>query len=84
MGFKPRQPSERQLWETLGKRPKQVALLLMRGDLTMEDIATELGITDKTVYHHRDSAMKALGLASNAQVVHFGLRLGLLKVMPRP
>ena len=84
MGFKARSSSERQLWDSLTPMPQKTALLLMRGELSREEMAEELGCGVKTFDSHRLALLQHVGLASSAQLVHFGLRLGLVDVMPRP
>lgn len=84
MGLKARPSAERQLWDSMSPMRQKTALLLMRAELSREEMAEELGCGVKTFDSHRLALMQHLGLASSAQLVHFGLRLGLVDVMPRP
>src|SRR5690606_29215601 len=58
MGFKARPSSERQLWDSLTPMPQKTALLLMRGELSREEMAEELGCGVKTFDSHRLALMQ--------------------------
>jgi DNA-binding CsgD family transcriptional regulator len=66
----------------LSDREKQVLASLVRG-LSMKQVARELGITPRTVAFHKYNAMGNNGLQSNAELVSFALRHGLLPLVPR-
>jgi len=61
----------------LSSRELEVLQLLVAG-LPMKSVARRLGITPRTVAFHKYRAMEALGLKSNAELVDFALRHGLL------
>ena len=80
MGFKARTTQGPAKWNRLTPMQQEVALRLMRGDMTRDDIAEDLGIGVKTVDSHRLTLLKSLNLSSNVQLCLFGIRSGLVKV----
>ena len=61
----------------LGTREREVLSRLVRG-LSMKEVARELNISPRTVAFHKYRAMEANGLRSNAALVDFAQRNGLL------
>ena len=63
----------------LTKREKEVFELLILNQTTVE-IATKLGISEKTVRNHISNAMKKLGVKGRASAVVELLKLGELSI----
>jgi DNA-binding NarL/FixJ family response regulator len=61
----------------LSKREREVLSRLVRG-LSMKQVARELNIAPRTVAYHKYRAMKANGLRSNADLIDFAQRNGLM------
>ena len=61
----------------LSSRERQVLKLLVAG-LSMKTVAHHLGIMPRTVAFHKYHAMKLLSLRSNAELIEFAIRHGLL------
>ena len=80
MGLKPRNSSPTDRWESLSERQREIALLLMGGTMSRSQIAESLDVGEKTVDSHRLSLLARLNLNSTVQLVHFGIRHGLIKV----
>jgi len=59
----------------LTKREKEVFMLLVQNKETKE-IATELGISEKTVRNHVSNTMQKLGVKGRAQAVVELIKLG--------
>jgi len=59
----------------LTKREKEVFMLLVQNKETKE-IATELGISEKTVRNHISNTMQKLGVKGRAQAVVELIKLG--------
>jgi DNA-binding NarL/FixJ family response regulator len=68
---------ERDEYDTLTPRERQVILLLAEGK-TSREIAKYLGVSLKTAMTHRAHVMEKLGLHSRAEVIHYSIRKGLL------
>ncbi len=64
----------RKRWETLTRREKQVFELVVAGMLNKQ-IASQLGITEKTVKVHRAQIMRKMAARSLADLVRFSERL---------
>lgn len=64
--------------EKLTGREYQILLLLSRGK-SLNDIAQELSISNKTVSTHKMRLMKKMGFASNAELVRFAVTQGLVE-----
>ena len=62
----------------LTPRQREVLQLLAEG-LTMKEIAARLDLTARTVAHHKYTLMESLGLESNADLVRFAVRNGLIE-----
>ena len=63
--------------DVLTSRQREVLALIARGH-TAKEGASLLGISPRTVEFHKYRAMDALGLKSNADLVEFALRNGML------
>lgn len=64
--------------ETLSDREYQVFRLLAVG-MTVKDIAEQLSLTPQTVSTHRARTLEKMGMASNADLVQYAIRNGLLE-----
>lgn len=62
----------------LSPRQREVLQLLAEGN-TMKEIASTLAITPRTVAFHKYSMMEVLGLKSNADLICYAIRIGVLK-----
>ena len=58
--------------------PRQREVLAAEGQ-SAKQIAATLGISPRTVEFHKYQAMEALGLHTNAELVHFAIRHGLVE-----
>jgi len=70
------QPKRTEIWRRLKSlTPREVDVLcyLLGGQLNRE-IAAELGITERTIKHHRGRVMEKLGVQSTAQLFPMVLR----------
>ena len=63
----------------LSPREKQVARELARG-LTNREIATQIGISVKTIDTHRGHALKKLRLRNNSDITRFAIQHGLISL----
>jgi DNA-binding NarL/FixJ family response regulator len=50
----------------------------------MKEIAWSLGLSEKTVEFHKHHIMESFNLKSNAELVLFALKRGLISVNPEP
>lgn len=66
-------------YETLTRRERQVLKLVAEGRHN-PDIAAELAISPRTVENHRASLMRKLAFKSQADLIRYALRRGLLPV----
>ncbi len=62
----------------LSQRQRQVAIGLSLGE-TSKDLASKMGISQKTVDTHRQSLMKRLGVKSNVQLALLSVRRGYIQ-----
>ena len=62
----------------LTPRQREVLQLLAEGR-TVKAIASELGISARTVEFHKYQMMESLGIKSNAELVHFAIAQGLVE-----
>ncbi len=74
---RPRPSGERDLYETLTDREKQVLKLVAEGRSNKE-VAGTLGISVKTAMSHREHAMEKLDLHNRTDLVRFALQKGVL------
>lgn len=61
--------------ERLTERETQIFKLLIKG-MSINSIAEQLSISDKTVSTHKARLMKKMGIETNAQLVSYGLKSG--------
>jgi DNA-binding CsgD family transcriptional regulator len=80
MGYKPR-GTELVQWQELTPMQQEVGLLLMRGELDRSEMADRLAVSVRTIDSHRGDLLARLQLNSVVQLVHFGLRNRLIKVV---
>jgi len=62
---------------TLSPRQREILRLLAEG-LSAKEIAVELGISHRTVEFHKYQAMDTLGIKSNAALIHFAIKHGIV------
>jgi len=62
---------------TITPRQREVLRLISQG-LTMKEIAVELSISTRTAESHKYEMMEALGVETTAELIKYGLRLGLI------
>ena len=70
--------NDRPLHETLSDREYQVLCMIAAGR-TLIQIADELSISVKTVSEYRKRVLDKMRLESNAELIHYGLKLGLVE-----
>ena len=63
--------------QPLTPRQQEVLRLLAEG-LTSREIAERLGLSVKTVEHHRENIMERLGLRTRADLIRYALQKGLI------
>ena len=71
------QDGDKDVWETLSPRERQVLRLVALGH-TSAEIAEQLSLSAKTVETYRYRGMEKLGLQTRATLVRFALKRGLL------
>ena len=71
----------RQFSRDLTKRQRDVVQLFAEGR-PIKEIATILSLSEKTVEFHKHHIMEAFNIKSNADLVLFGLKRGLITVDP--
>lgn len=64
-------PSSRERWESLSKRERQVAELVLQG-LRYKDVAASLHISDHTVRNHLRSVFAKLRITSRVELAPYG------------
>lgn len=64
--------------ETLSDREFQVLCMIAAGK-TLTQIGEDLGLSVKTVSTHRTRMLKKMHLKSNAELIHYAIRYGLVK-----
>ncbi len=64
-------------YESLTKREKMVFRMLVSGS-TPQEIASDQGISPKTVHKHRGSLMEKLGITNTVQLVKFAQKMGIV------
>lgn len=72
------EPDQRPPHEQLSDREFHIFRLLALGK-TVNDIASELAISNKTVSTHKARLMQKMNLASNADLVRYGVEHGLIE-----
>ncbi len=73
----------RQFSKELTPRQREVVQLFAEGR-PMKEIAWRLGLSEKTVEFHKHHIMELFNLKSNAELVLFALKHGLISVDPNP
>ncbi len=72
-----------QFSKELTPRQREVVQLFAEGR-PMKEIAWHLGLSEKTVEFHKHHIMEAFNLKSNAELVLFALKHGLISINPEP
>ncbi len=62
---------------SLSPRQREILRLLAQG-MSAKQIAAELAISHRTVEFHKYQAMDALGIRSNAELIHFAIKHGIV------
>ncbi len=73
----------RQFSKDLTKRQRDIVQLFAEGR-PIKEIAVILSLSEKTVEFHKHHIMEAFNIKSNADLVLFGLKRGLISVNPEP
>ena len=73
----------RQFSKDLTRRQRDVVQLFAEGR-PIKEIATILSLSEKTVEFHKHHIMEAFNIKSNADLVLFGVKRGLIVVAPEP
>lgn len=76
MAFDQVTPSAEQAHDRLTDREYQILILLVRGH-SLNDVASQLAISSKTVSTHKARLMQKMALRSNAELVRYGVLHGL-------
>jgi DNA-binding NarL/FixJ family response regulator len=72
-------PSDKPLHETLSAREYEVLRLIGEGH-TVSEVAKALTLSVKTVSTYRTRLVKKMGMRTNAELVHYAIRSGLIKM----
>jgi DNA-binding NarL/FixJ family response regulator len=64
--------------ESLTPRQREVLQLLAEGQ-SAKQIAAVLGISTRTVEFHKYQMMEALGIQTNAELIHFAIKHGFIE-----
>jgi len=62
---------------TLSSRQREILRLLAGGN-SAKQVAAALGISHRTVEFHKYQAMESLGIKSNAELIHFAVKHGIV------
>jgi DNA-binding NarL/FixJ family response regulator len=73
----------RQFSKELTPRQREVVQLFAEGR-SMKEIAASLSLSEKTVEFHKHHIMELFNLKSNAELVLFALKRGLISINPEP
>src|SRR5499433_2836843 len=76
-----RQPDQPSV--NLTPRQREVLQLVAEGR-TMKEIASVLNISTRTVESHKYEMMEALGVQTNAELVQYAIKIGLVTISPSP
>ena len=76
-----RQPDQHAI--KLTPRQREVLQLIAEGR-TMKEVASILNISARTVESHKYEMMEALGVQTNAELVQYAIKIGLVSVSPSP
>ncbi|MEE9172642.1 MAG: response regulator transcription factor [candidate division NC10 bacterium] len=74
LGTDPEKPRH----EILSAREFQV-LCMIAGGKSLTEIAEDLGVSVKTISTHRTRMLKKMGLKTNADLIHYAIRTGLVR-----
>ena len=74
LGTDPKKPRH----EILSAREFQV-LCMIAGGKSLTEIAEDLGVSVKTISTHRTRMLKKMGLKTNADLIHYAIRTGLVR-----
>jgi DNA-binding NarL/FixJ family response regulator len=74
---------QRQPAVKLTPRQREVLQLIAEGR-TMKEVASILDISVRTVESHKYEMMEALGVQTNAELVQYAIKIGLVSVSPMP
>jgi len=77
-GRQPEQPADK-----LTPRQREVLQLIAEGR-TMKEVASILNISARTVESHKYEMMEALGVQTNAELVQYAIKIGLVSILPPP
>jgi DNA-binding NarL/FixJ family response regulator len=66
---------------TLTRRQREVLQLVAEGK-TMKEVATVLSISTRTAESYKYDIMRVLGMHTNAELVQYAIRIGLITVQP--
>lgn len=75
-------PYRRRVSTNLTPRQREVLQLLAEGH-SMKEVGNILGVTPRTVAFHKYRMMEELGIKSNAELVQFAIKQGLISGPPR-
>jgi len=67
----------------LTPRQREVLQLIAEGR-TMKEVASILNISSRTVESHKYEMMEALGVQTNAELLQYAIKIGLVSVSPPP
>jgi DNA-binding NarL/FixJ family response regulator len=67
----------------LTPRQREVLQLIAEGR-TMKEVASILNISSRTVESHKYEMMEALGVQTNAELLQYAIKIGLVSVSPSP
>jgi len=75
--FRMYRDGKKSLYQELSKREKQVLQLVVEGN-TSKEMAVHLGLSPRTIDHHRSRLLKKLNKKNSVDLVNFAVRSGLI------
>ena len=75
--FRMHRDGKKSLYQELSKREKQVLQLVVDGN-TSKEMAEHLGLSPRTIDHHRSRLLKKLNKKNSVDLVNFAVRSGLI------
>lgn len=75
--FRMHRDGKKSLYQELSKREKQVLQLVVDGN-TSKEMAEHLGLSPRTIDHHRSRLLKKLNRKNSVDLVNFAVRSGLI------
>jgi len=75
--FRMHRDGKKSLYQELSKREKQVLQLVVEGN-TSKEMAVHLGLSPRTIDHHRSRLLKKLNKKNSVDLVNFAVRSGLI------